>query len=132
MVDCVLCSSLLTWDNQLQVLALSTGLKSLCLDDNSIKATGAESISKALEVNSQLHTLQLSCNRYALLPLRTPVRAMHADQRWGDDRIDDMGCRRLAHALRVNQTVHTLFLDRNNAADDFGQEMGSTIKVSHP
>lgn len=39
----------------------------------------------ALEVNSHLHTLQLSCNR-----------------------IDDVGCKRLAQALRLNNVIHTV------------------------
>jgi hypothetical protein len=87
----------------------------------------------ALEHNTNLHTLQLSCNR-----------------------IDDVGCQRLAQAFRKNTTVHTvcmhvcpcellktecqsldffytsqLHLDRNNARDEFGVELGQTLMVNN-
>ena len=40
-------------------------------------------------------------------------------------------CRRLAKALTVNRTVHSLHLDRNNAGDEFGIEMGKTIMLNN-
>jgi len=61
------------------VLKLSNGLRSLTLDDNSIKSAGAEELAKALHVNSHLHTLHLSCNR-----------------------IDDAGCRRMAQVRAIS------------------------------
>jgi len=41
------------------VLKLSNGLRSLSLDDNSIKSSGAEELAKSLQVNTNLHTLHL-------------------------------------------------------------------------
>jgi hypothetical protein len=60
------------------VLKLSNGLRSLSLEDNSIKNPGAEELAAAIEVNGNLHlhTLLLSCNR-----------------------IDDSGCQVLSHAM---------------------------------
>ena len=46
------------------------------------------------------------------------------------NRIDDAGCRRMAQSLTVNRTMHTLYLDRNNAGDEFGIEMGKTMLVN--
>jgi Ran GTPase-activating protein (RanGAP) involved in mRNA processing and transport len=62
--------------NAYQVLKLCNGLRWLSLDDNSIKSAGAEELAKSLQVNTNLHTLHLSCNR-----------------------IDDAGCRRMAQVL---------------------------------
>ena len=39
---------------------------------------------------------------------------------------------RLAVALRSNTSIHTFFLDRNNAGDDFAREMGITLQVAKP
>ncbi|KAG0045650.1 hypothetical protein BGZ83_009111 [Gryganskiella cystojenkinii] len=100
------CSLIFILFRKAYIIANST-LRTLNLDDNTIRDKEAQALSKALKINSTLTTFTLSGNL-----------------------IGDIGVQALSEALKTNSTLTILDLKRNRIRDAGAQAMSKALKTN--